>query len=74
MLNDDFDKCTNLRRLRNANYLFECKKGLWSVECSSLPKARREAAHYFEQYKSDGEYSDTIGGHTVLEVMKKLNT
>ena len=67
----DFDKCVNIRRARNADYIFECCKGLWSVQCYSSPKARREAMHYFMQYKDDGEYSDIIGGPTVLERMKE---
>jgi len=74
MNEEDFDKCVTIRRARNADYIFECKKGLWSVQSYSSPKAYREARHYFMQYKGDGEYSDMIGGPTVLEVLRDTMT
>lgn len=67
----DFDRCVTLTRDRMANYVFTCKKGFWSVSAHSCPKARREAEHYFQQYKSDGEYHEIIGGDTQSDVLKK---
>ena len=65
----DFDKCVTVTRNKStANYIFRCKKGLWAVESYSSPKARREAMHYFLQYKADGEYHDLIGGPSIEEV------
>jgi hypothetical protein len=31
----------------------------------------RDALHYFEQYKLDGEYSSIIGGESVIEKLMK---
>lgn len=38
---------------------FECKLGLWSVECKTKEDAEREARYYFMQYDADGEYDGT---------------
>jgi len=65
----DFERCVTLSRDEMANYVYTCKKGLWSVSAFSDPKARREAEHYFRQYKSDGEYHDIIGGDDQLTAL-----
>jgi hypothetical protein len=55
-------------------YKVSCKLGLWSVEGSDCIKVLSEAVHYFEQYRSDGEYHEIIGGPTINEVMMRYLT
>jgi len=64
----DFWKCTNTR-YDGKKWVIECKHRLWGVEASSRIEAEQKAFHYFEQYKSDGEYSSIIGGKNVIETL-----
>jgi hypothetical protein len=46
------------RRKLKAGYQISCRKQLWRVIASDQQTAEREAAHYWFQYFSDGEYDD----------------
>ena len=65
---NDFEKCIK-RKAKSYSYSIKCKLGLWSVDASTKAECEDEALHYWQQYKSDGEYSSIIGGKTVIEVL-----
>lgn len=65
-----FAKCTT-SELKDGMFHIDCKLGLWSVSADTLDEAYREAQHYFNQYKQDGEYSSIIGGESVVEKLSK---
>jgi len=46
-----------------------CKLGLWEVTGSYSLELINEAMRYFQQYKSDGEYFEIIGGKSPVEVL-----
>ena len=52
---------------------FKCKLGLWSVEAKNPDDAFREAMHYFQQYRSDGEYDGTAADK-LLERLQDENS
>lgn len=56
-LADTFKKVV-VHRLKNGRHIYECPKGLWSVSSPERKVALREAVHYFQQYYSDGEYTN----------------
>ena len=62
-----FNKCVIKRKRKNAKWSINCKMGLWGVESDNKDTAMCEALHYWQQYKSDGEYSSIIGGQSVIE-------
>ena len=64
----DYKACTTLAVTNGRTYI-SCKLGLWSVNSLCYSTAQRNAQHYFKQYKSDGEYSDIIGGKSVEELL-----
>jgi hypothetical protein len=64
---NDFDKCTVKIKHRCGRTSINCKLGLWGVDAPSAKVAMREAVYYFEQYKSDGEYSSILGGESVVD-------
>ena len=64
----DMEKCT-IKTRGGKRTTISCKLGLWSVSGSCESDVIGEANHYFEQYKTDGEYSEIIGGKTVLETL-----
>ncbi len=66
----DIEKCTTYRRVGDVCTI-SCNLGLWSVSGEYGLVLMNEANHYFEQYKSDGEYSSIIGGKTVVEKLKE---
>ena len=68
---DDFERCVTRKKL-SVGYSINCKLNLWSVVAPTRKQAEDEAVHYFEQYKSDGEYSSIIGGDDVLTVLRKM--
>lgn len=68
---EDFLTCSTCNYV-GGQYKFECILGLWSVQASNKAKAFQESLHYFEQYKSDGEYYDLIGDVTQQERIKEL--
>ncbi len=60
------EKCTTYRRSGDTCTI-KCNLGLWSVSGPYSLKLINEASHYFEQYKADGEYSEILGGQSVIE-------
>jgi hypothetical protein len=60
----DYKACTNIVT-HGGRTNIACKLGLWSVNSLCYSTAQREAQRYFNQYKSDGEYSSIIGGKSV---------
>jgi hypothetical protein len=60
----DFKLCTTESTLKGRTTI-ACKLGLWSVDSLCYSTVQREAQRYFNQYKSDGEYSRIIGGKSV---------
>ena len=44
---------------RNGRWYAKCPKGLWAVEGPDRRQVESEAAHYWRQYASDGEYDMT---------------
>lgn len=46
-----------------------CKLGLWSVEGKYGLALINEADHYFQQYKSDGEYHEILGGKSPSQML-----
>ena len=58
----EMEKCTIYRR-RGDVCTISCKLGNWSVSGPYGLSLINEAAHYFEQYKSDGEYDELLSGH-----------
>ena len=67
---DKFNACTKHSNDADS-YRIECVKGLWSVDAPTMILALAASTHYFKQYSEAGEYSDIIGGPTVLDVLKK---
>ena len=65
---NDFEKCIK-RKAKSYGYSIDCKLGLWGVDASTKAECEDEALHYWQQYKSDGEYSSIIGGKTVIEAL-----
>lgn len=55
-----FDICVTKKRTRYGRHRIDCKMGLWSVEAPDEKTAMREAAHYWLQYLSDGEYNGIL--------------
>ena len=56
----EMEKCTTYRR-EGRTCTISCKLGNWSVSGQFGMELINEAAHYFEQYKRDGEYSRLLG-------------
>ncbi len=69
----DMEKCTTYRR-EDETCTISCNLGLWAVSGKFGLALINEATHYFEQYKSDGEYSEILGGKNVLEKLKESQT
>lgn len=63
-----FKNCVDFSQ-RNGWFNYECVRGFWSVESKNQTEALNQAFHYFQQYKSDGEYHLIIGGPTPLDVL-----
>lgn len=52
-----FAKCTEHKyNAKFGQHEIRCRLGLWSVSAADKVEALREAAHYWRQYYSDGEY------------------
>jgi hypothetical protein len=66
----DMEKCTTYKR-DDDRCTISCNLGLWSVSGKYGLGLINEASHYFEQYKADGEYSEILGGKSVVEVLSK---
>ena len=67
-MSNDIEKCTTYKRVGDVCTI-SCNLGLWSVSGGYGLALINEADHYFEQYKSDGEYSSIIGGKNVAETL-----
>jgi len=68
-----FNKCITKRTRKNGNTSINCKLGLWGVSASNEFEATVEALRYWHQYKEDGEYSEIIGGKSVVEKLIEHN-
>ena len=66
----DMERCTT-HKVDGKNCEISCNLGLWSVSGLCGFHLINEATHYFEQYKSDGEYSDILGGKSVMELLQE---
>jgi len=64
------EKCTVYGRIGD-ECTISCRLGLWSVSGKYGLDLIREAEHYFQQYKSDGEYADILGGEDAASVLLK---
>jgi hypothetical protein len=64
----ELEKCTTYRR-DGSNCTITCNLGLWEVSGNYGLQLINEAEHYFQQYKSDGEYYQIIGGKSPVELM-----
>ncbi len=63
-----FEKCTKVKQSKG-RVTVDCVKGLWGVDAPTLEQAIDEAKYYFLQYLDDGEYSDIVGGKSVIETL-----
>jgi len=70
MTETDISKCSTTK-IGNHTLTISCNLGLWSVSGRCGFTVINEANYYFEQYKSDGEYSEILGGKSVLDIMKE---
>jgi len=68
----EMEKCTTYTRTGDSCSI-RCNLGLWEVSGKYGLKLINEATHYFEQYKSDGEYHEIIGGMNPEESIKAFN-
>lgn len=68
----DLERCATYRRLGNFCTI-SCRKGLWEVSGKYSIDLINEAENYFNQYKSDGEYSDILGGKYIFETLMDKN-
>lgn len=62
----EMEMCTTYIR-QDKSCTISCKLGLWSVSGPYGLALINEAHNYFMQYKRDGEYSEIIGGESVIE-------
>ena len=70
-MTNDFNKCTAFLKFMDGRTEIICRLGLWSVRGLDEAAVISNAIHYFEQYKSDGEYSSILGGDDVMTVLNK---
>ena len=64
---DDFRKCVDII-YKGSIVEINCKLGLWEVSGQwDDADIHREALHYWRQYKDDGEYSNILGGESVID-------
>jgi hypothetical protein len=64
----ELEKCATYQRIGDTCTI-SCKLGLWEVSGKYGLDLINEATHYFEQYKSDGEYSEILGGKSAVEIL-----
>lgn len=67
MSKTDIERCVTYKRSGDVCTI-SCNLGLWEVSGPYGLEVMNEASHYFEQYRSDGEYSAILGGPSVAEV------
>jgi hypothetical protein len=58
----EMEKCT-IYTWRGDRCEIKCRLGLWSVEGPYGLALINEAAHYFRQYREDGEYNELLSGN-----------
>ena len=56
----EMEKCCTYKR-NGDRCEIKCRLGLWAVDGKYGLALINEASHYFEQYKSDGEYDALLG-------------
>jgi len=64
----DMENCSTYTRNGDLCEI-KCNLGLWAVSGKYGLALINEASHYFEQFKSEGEYSSIIGGKTTAEIL-----
>ena len=67
----EMEKCTIYHR-DGKRVTISCKLGLWQVEGNYGLTIINEATRYFLQYKAGGEYSDIIGGKSVVDLIREM--
>ena len=55
----EMEKCTVYKRVGKRCEI-KCRLGLWAVDGTYGLALINEADHYFQQYKSDGEYEKLL--------------
>ena len=55
-----FDKCVEVKLLKDGTAEIHCKLGLWSVSGTDREVVRANAMHYWIQYYHDGEYDSLL--------------
>lgn len=55
-----FDRCAEIKLLKDGAISIHCKRGLWSVYGRNKRQVEREAVRYWRQYKAAGEYDDLL--------------
>lgn len=71
---EKFSKCVDMKREEEGERtVIECKLGLWTVDAPTTREAVIEAKSYFQQYLADGEYSEIIGGKSVVDKLMEHN-
>ena len=67
-----FNRSTTRKTSQGIHHI-QCKLGLWEVSGNDKKQVNAEAQYYFNQYKLDGEYSEIIGGESVVEKLIQHN-
>ena len=62
----DFQKCVDIT-FNGEYYDISCKLGLWGVSGTVQEDVYGDALSYWMQYKEDGEYSNILGGESVID-------
>ena len=62
----DFQKCVDII-FDGEYYDISCKLGLWGVSGMVQEDVYGDALFYWMQYKDDGEYSNILGGESVID-------
>ena len=69
----DMEKCATYTR-NGDSCTISCNLGLWEVSGKYGLALINEADHYFQQYKSDGEYYQILGGKSPVELLVQTLT
>jgi len=59
-----FDKCAEVKRMKDGSVQVHCKLGLWSVSGHDEDYVMCEAWRYWRLYYSDGEYDRILNKTT----------
>ena len=60
ILKNIFDKCVEVKLMKDATIEVHCKLGLWSVCGGDVRVVTSEAQRYWSQYYNDGEYDELL--------------